>query len=91
MLTILKKDLPSEASDTLKNIEKGPPYPYFQDGKIFHNRESLLPIKTAGYYSEFTVESLKIGSRGTKRIVVGKCGKTYYTDDHYKTFKEVVK
>jgi len=89
MATILKKDLPSEASDTLKNIENGPPYPYKTDGTIFRNRENLLPIKTSGYYAEFTVETLKIGSRGTKRIIRGSGGETYYTDDHYKTFKEI--
>jgi len=90
MATILKKDLPSEVLDTLKNIKKGPPYPYHQDGKVFHNRENLLPIKASGYYSEFTVETLKISSRGGKRIIVGKGGEIYYTDDHYKTFREVI-
>ena len=51
------KDLPSEARDTLKQIEKGGPYAFDRDGIVFGNFEKRLPIKERGYYNEFTVKT----------------------------------
>ena len=84
------KDLPPEARDTLKLIEKGGPYPFDRDGIVFGNFEKRLPIKDRGYYNEFTVKTPGVKHRGARRIVTGKSGEKYYTDDHYKTFKRIV-
>lgn len=88
---ITAKDLPHEADDMLKGIEKGQPYPFPKDGTEFMNYERLLPIKESNYYMEFTVPTPNVTKRGAKRIVAGKSGEIYYTDDHYQTFKEVIR
>jgi ribonuclease T1 len=84
------KALPPEARETLTLIEKGGPYPFDRDGIVFGNFEKRLPIKERGYYNEFTVKTPGVKHRGARRIVTGKGGEKYYSDDHYKTFKRVV-
>ncbi len=84
------KSLPPEAINTLRLVDKGGPYPYDRDGIVFGNFEKRLPIKERGYYQEFTVPTPGIKHRGARRIVTGKSGEKYYSDDHYKTFKRVV-
>jgi ribonuclease T1 len=84
------KDLPPEARETLKLIEKGGSYPFERDGIVFGNFEKRLPIKERGYYNEFTVKTPGVKHRGARRVVTGKGGEKYYSDDHYKTFKRIV-
>lgn len=84
------KALPSEARETLKLIEQGGPYLYDRDGIVFGNFEKRLPIQDRGYYNEFTVKTPDVKHRGARRIVTGKGGEKYYSDDHYKTFKRIV-
>lgn len=87
---IAVKDLPAEARETLRLIDKGGPYPFDRDGIVFGNFEKRLPIKERGYYHEFTVVTPGVKHRGARRIVTGKSGEKYYSDDHYKTFKRIV-
>ena len=82
--------LPKEAHDTLAQIEKGGPYAFERDGIVFGNFEKRLPIKERGYYNEFTVKTPGVKHRGARRIITGKGGEKYYSDDHYKTFKRIV-
>ena len=82
--------LPAEARTTLALIAAGGPYPYAQDGAVFQNREGVLPKKASTYYHEYTVETPGSSDRGARRIVVGRDGERYYTDDHYSTFRLVV-
>ncbi|MEQ1773225.1 MAG: ribonuclease domain-containing protein [Burkholderiales bacterium] len=84
------KALPPEARDTLRLIEKSGPYPFDRDGIVFGNFEKRLPIKERGYYNEFTVKTPGVKHRGARRVVTGKGGEKYYSDDHYKTFKRIV-
>lgn len=84
------KDLPPEAREALRLIEKGGPFPFERDGIVFGNFEKRLPIKARGYYREFTVVTPGVRHRGARRIVTGQGGEKYYSDDHYKTFKRVV-
>ncbi len=84
------KALPPEARETLQLIEKGGPYAFDRDGIVFGNFEKRLPIKERGYYHEFTVRTPGVKHRGERRIVTGKGGEKYYSDDHYKTFKRIV-
>ncbi len=79
-----------EAHETLRLIEKGGPYLYDRDGIVFGNFEKRLPLKERGYYHEFTVKTPGVRHRGARRIVTGKAGERYYSDDHYKTFKRIV-
>jgi len=84
------KDLPPEARETLRLIERGGPYQYDRDGIVFGNFEKRLPIKERGYYNEFTVKTPGVSHRGARRIVTGKGGDKYYSDNHYNTFKRIV-
>ncbi len=84
------RELPPEARDTLKQIERGGPYQYDRDGIVFGNFEKRLPIQERGYYNEFTVRTPGVKHRGARRIIAGKRGEKYYSDDHYKTFKRIV-
>jgi ribonuclease T1 len=82
-------DLPPEAQVVLESIRRGPPYPYSKDGTTFQNREGRLPARPRGYYREFTVRTPGQENRGARRIVAGDGGELYYTDDHYRTFREI--
>jgi ribonuclease T1 len=83
------KELPPEANDTLALIRKGGPFPHAQDGKVFSNRERLLPHRQRGYYREYTVRTPGERDRGARRIVAGIQGELYYSDDHYRSFRKI--
>ena len=87
MASVSAEDLPAEARTTLSLIKQGGPYPYPRDGIIFGNREGRLPSRPRGYYREYTVKTPGRHDRGARRIVAGRGGEFYYTDDHYNTFR----
>ena len=82
--------LPPEARATVSLIKQGGPYPYERDGTEFHNYEKRLPLRSAGYYREYTVRTPGVRGRGARRIVSGGAGELYYTGDHYRTFSRVL-
>ncbi len=83
------RNLPPEAQTVLQLIKKGGPFYYAQDGTVFSNREGMLPAKTQGYYHEYTVPTPGAKDRGARRIIAGRDGVYYYTDDHYRSFKRI--
>jgi ribonuclease T1 len=83
--------LPPEARETIHLIDRDGPCPYAQDGATFGNRERLLPARPEGYYREYTVRTPGSRDRGARRIVAGRGGELYHTDDHYESFKRVVR
>ena len=87
---IEKKQLPGEALETIALIRKGGPFPYERDGVTFGNREKLLPARERGWYREYTVRTPGERTRGARRIVAGRDGTLYYTDDHYQSFKRIL-
>lgn len=89
--TVRAADLPAEARSTLALVDKGGPYPYSRDGIVFGNYEGLLPKHKRGYYHEFTVKTPGSRDRGARRIISGDGGEFYYTDDHYKSFRAVLR
>ncbi|WSK23820.1 ribonuclease [Streptomyces sp. NBC_01298] len=91
MATVRASALPQQARDVLTLIDKGGPYQYRQDGTVFGNFEKVLPQKKRGYYHEFTVRTPGERDRGARRIVTGGGGEFFYTDDHYETFKAVLR
>lgn len=82
-------ELPAEATDTWRLIERGGPFPYPADGRDFGNREGLLPAEDRGYYREYTVETPGSDDRGARRMVTGAATEVYYTGDHYESFVRV--
>jgi len=94
--TVSVEELPVEAAQTIVLIRRGGPFPYSKDGSVFGNRERLLPAKSRGYYREYTVKTVGARDRGARRIVCGgenvkipeAC---FYTDDHYASFRRIVK
>lgn len=82
--------LPAEARQTLALIKAGGPFPYQQDGRVFGNREGLLPKRERGYYREYTVKTPGAKDRGARRIVAGRGAEYYYTDDHYRSFRRII-
>jgi ribonuclease T1 len=84
------QELPIEASATLALIKAGGPFPHTQDGRVFSNREKLLPVQTRGYYREYTVRTPGRRDRGARRIVAGSGAEYYYTDDHYRSFRRIL-
>lgn len=84
-------DLPPEASATVDLIDRGPPYPYAQDGSTFGNFEGILPDHASGYYEEFTVVTPGTGDRGARRVVAGDQGELYWTEDHYSSFEQIIR
>ncbi|WP_392543355.1 ribonuclease domain-containing protein [Oryzobacter telluris] len=82
-------DLPREARETIALIEAGGPFRYARDGVTFGNRERLLPRHPSGWYREYTVPTPGEDDRGARRIVTGRDGTVYWTDDHYASFSVV--
>ncbi len=89
MREIAAAELPAEARQAIALIRKNGPFPYERDGAAFSNFEKLLPIKERGYYREYTVRTPGAKNRGARRIVAGKGGEYYYTDDHYQSFSRI--
>jgi ribonuclease T1 len=83
-------ELPPEAHQTLEQIKAGGLFSSRNDGRTFNNREARLPKHERGYYREYTVPSPELRDRGPRRIVAGRGGELYYTDDHYRTFKRII-
>ena len=82
-------ELPPEARHTVALIRAGGPFRYDRDGVVFGNRERLLPLRERGYYREYTVPTPGLNHRGARRIVAGRGGELYYTDDHYRSFRRI--
>lgn len=82
-------ELPPEARETIALIRKGGPFPYERDGAAFSNFEKRLPAQARGYYREYTVRTPGAKDRGACRIVAGRGGEFYYTDDHYQSFRRI--
>ena len=85
------EELPPEARRTLALIDAGGPFPYARDGAVFANRERRLPPREQGYYREYTVKTPGMRDRGPRRIVAGRDGDHYYSDDHYRTFRRIIR
>ena len=88
-------ELIRQGAITYRLIHQGGPFAHEKDGVVFANRERLLPLKTRGYYHEYTVATPGARDRGARRIVCGGQLRTpdicYYTDDHYASFRKIVR
>ena len=74
---------------TVALIEHGGPFPFERDGITFSNREGRLPARERGYYREYTVPTEGAQNRGARRVIRGRDGDTWYTNDHYASFMRI--
>lgn len=88
---VSESELPAQAREVLAAIDRGGPYDYPQDDRVFGNREGRLPQRAPGYYREYTVPTPGESDRGARRLVVGEDGDVYYTADHYRSFRQVLR
>jgi ribonuclease T1 len=86
---VRSSELPPEARSTIALIRQGGPFPYDRDGVTFSNYEKILPARERGWYREYTVKTPGERTRGARRIVAGRDGTLYYTDDHYRSFRRI--
>lgn len=91
MAAVPEQRLPTEARDTLRLIDRGGRYPYAKDGSVFGNYERLLPERKRGHYREYTVPTPGSRDRGARRLVTGREDEIYYTEDHYASFRAVLR
>ena len=94
--TVARVELPAQAQTMMTLIEQGGPFKYDKDGTVFGNREKILPARQRGYYREYTVKTPGERSRGARRIVCGgqqprAPDACFYTDDHYGSFRQIVR
>ena len=94
--TVSVAELPVQGQRVYALIASGGPFAYDKDGVIFGNRERQLPAFKRGYYREYTVKTAGLRNRGAKRIVCGgfqmqSPDVCYYTDDHYASFRKIVR
>lgn len=96
LTTMSVSELPVKGQQVYALIARGGPFAYDKDGVIFGNREQLLPKHKRGYYREYTVKTSGERNRGAKRIVCGGLqvqspDACYYTEDHYSSFRKIVR
>jgi guanyl-specific ribonuclease Sa len=80
-----------DVTATLTRIKAGKLLRFGNDGSTFQNREGRLPKNPAGYYKEYVHPTPGLSGPGPQRIVMGQDGETYYTPDHYATFRRLDK
>ena len=94
--TISVAELPQQGQRVYALIANGGPFAHDKDGIVFGNRERQLPIYKRGYYREYTVRTNGLRNRGARRIVCGGLqvqlpDVCYYTEDHYASFRKIVR
>ena len=94
--TVLVTELPKQGQQVYALIAQGGPFAHDKDGVVFGNREQQLPKHKRGYYREYTVKTSGVRNRGAKRIVCGGMqvqspDACYYTEDHYSSFRKIVR
>jgi ribonuclease T1 len=93
---IALSQLPAQGQAMMTLIYQGGPFKYDKDGTVFGNREHSLPARQRGYYREYTVKTPGERSRGARRIVCGgekpvAPDACFYTDDHYASYRQIVR
>ena len=96
LATVSVTELPKQGQQVYALIAQGGPFAYDKDGVVFGNREQLLPKHKRGYYREYTGKTSGARNRGAKRIVCGGLqvkspDACYYTEDHYSSFRKIVR
>jgi len=96
LATVSVTELPKQGQQVYALIAQGGPFANDKDGVVFGNREQQLPQHKRGYYREYTVKTSGVRNRGAKRIVCGGLqvqspDVCYYTENHYSSFRKIVR
>ena len=88
--TIAHDDLPLEARQKLKHIQtQGAPYPFREDGTVFHNLPERLPKSTnRTFYKRFIVPDSNGRPHPKWRIVQGG-DVFYFSRDNFQSFAKI--
>jgi ribonuclease T1 len=87
--------LPQKVFDVLNYIKQNNrAMEGYVGGRVFTNVEKCVPTNDADnniiHYQEWDVNPHVQGvNRGTERILTGSDGRSWYTNDHYKTFTQI--
>jgi ribonuclease T1 len=90
-----KETIPQKVYDVLKYVkENNRAMDGYVGGRVFQNRENQLPMKDAQgniiSYQEWDVNPKVEGqNRGTQRMCTGSDSRSWYTNDHYRSFTEI--
>jgi ribonuclease T1 len=93
--TDANRAIPQKVFDVLRYIKaNNHAMDGYVGGREFTNRERVLPQQDAQgndiNYQEWDVNRKVQGqNRGTERICTGSDGRSWYTNDHYRTFTEI--
>ncbi len=93
---VINSDIPQKVYGVLKYVRQNNAAPDgYVGGRKFGNFENLLPKKDTNnrriIYQEWDVNPKISGrNRGTERLITGSDGKAYFTNNHYKSFTEVI-
>jgi ribonuclease T1 len=93
--TTNNSNVPAKVVDVLQYIKNNNrAMDGYLGGRVFSNREKILPQKDSQGnnidYQEWDVnKKIKGQNRGTERICTGSDGRSWYTNNHYKTFTEI--
>ncbi|MEP7323369.1 MAG: ribonuclease domain-containing protein [Saprospiraceae bacterium] len=94
--TIAGSKIPQKVRDILSYIKAHHRAPDGNvGGRVFSNREKLLPIQDEQHhvitYQEWDVNpKIQNQNRDAERIITGSNGRSWYSDDHYKSFTEIL-
>ncbi|MEU5363792.1 ribonuclease domain-containing protein [Streptomyces sp. NPDC005925] len=83
--------MPGEARGAREPVDTGGPFPYRRDGAVLGNAEKPPPD-----HEWATTGRTRCGRRapttaGPGRLVTGRGGEIYYTDDHHRSFRAVLR
>lgn len=87
--------IPDKAKDIAEQIKNnnGTPPSGYKGGRTYKNiqlEEGAQKLPDGANYREYDVNPyIKGQNRGNERIVIGDDGSVWYTNNHYKTFKEI--
>ncbi|MEO5581459.1 MAG: ribonuclease domain-containing protein [Saprospiraceae bacterium] len=93
--SVIGSGIPQKARELLVYIQAHHRVPSgYIGGRGFSNREKLLPIYDGNHvitYQEWDVNpKIPNRKRDAERIITGSDQRNWYSDDHYKSFKEIL-
>ena len=74
------------AQPTMMRIARVIPHPHKNDGSVFRNADGLLPLRGAGWYTEYVAASI-YNKAGLWRLVRGLDDSLWYSFHYYRFWR----